>query len=180
MTVNNSTISSNSASYGGGIFSRAESYYADTLVAVTVNNSTISGNTAIQKGGGIFNFAYDYSGHPTQALVTLNNSTITGNSAANGGGVYTGRLSGTASTYLHRSLVSGNSAGTGDELASAGAATSTWPTTTCSATAAIPTPRPFTMLRPALPTSPPPAMAPIPPTCRTFSLPHWPTTVARR
>ncbi|MCO5183905.1 MAG: hypothetical protein M9965_08205, partial [Anaerolineae bacterium] len=120
VTVNNSTISSNSASYGGGIFSRAESYYADTLVAVTVNNSTISGNTAIQKGGGIFNFAYDYSGHPTQALVTLNNSTITGNSAANGGGVYTGRLSGTASTYLHRSLVSGNSAGTGDELASAG------------------------------------------------------------
>ena len=45
VTVNNSTVSDNSAgSYGGGIS-------ADNL---TVNNSTITGNSALAVGGGIF------------------------------------------------------------------------------------------------------------------------------
>ncbi|MBR8840299.1 MAG: hypothetical protein DSM106950_41490 [Stigonema ocellatum SAG 48.90 = DSM 106950] len=45
-TVNNSTISGNSATDGGGIYN---------LFGNTVNNSTISGNSAGLDGGGIYN-----------------------------------------------------------------------------------------------------------------------------
>ncbi|MCO5186983.1 MAG: hypothetical protein M9918_02090 [Anaerolineae bacterium] len=119
VTVNDSTISGNSAQSGGGILSFARSLGSATLVTVTVNNSTISGNTATSGGGGVYNYAYEGIG-PPQATITLNNSTLTGNSAAIGGGVYSLQYSGTANTYLHRSIVSGNSATVGDELVSAG------------------------------------------------------------
>ena len=71
MTVQNSTLSGNSATYGGGIFE-----YGGT---VTVENSTLSGNSALI-GGGIHN----------DGTVTVQNSTISGNSAATAAASTTG------------------------------------------------------------------------------------------
>ena len=80
-TVNNCTISGNSAVYGGGAYEG------------TVNNCVISENSAEYGGGGA------YEG-------TVNNSTISGNSADIGGG-------GTESSTVNNSTISGNSAGSG-------------------------------------------------------------------
>jgi uncharacterized repeat protein (TIGR01451 family) len=93
LTLNNSTISHNSAIYsssGGGIY---------TFAALTLNNCTVSSNTA-SSGGGIF----AYGG---VSIVVLNNSTVSGNTAsANGGGV---RLMGHSVT-LQNSILAGNTA----------------------------------------------------------------------
>lgn len=78
VTLNNVTVSGNTASaVGGGIFSQGN----DTL---TLNGSTtITGNTSGRRGGGIFNWV---------GTVTLNDSaTITGNTATgrhDGGGIF--------------------------------------------------------------------------------------------
>ncbi|NLE37455.1 MAG: cadherin-like domain-containing protein, partial [Pirellulaceae bacterium] len=98
LTVANSTVSRNSASDGGGVYSTGLS--SDTSVlnstvlgnsasygggicgvgAVTVSNSIVSGNTASLLGGGIFG----------SSTLHVANSTIAGNSAMRwGGGVYT-------------------------------------------------------------------------------------------
>jgi hypothetical protein len=74
VTVNDSTISSNNAVQGGGIFLLAEAL--GEFSKATVNRSTISGNTASQNGGGIYN----------NGILFVSNSTISGNSATNGGG----------------------------------------------------------------------------------------------
>ncbi|MBC8447965.1 MAG: right-handed parallel beta-helix repeat-containing protein [Chloroflexi bacterium] len=73
VTLNNSTIISNTAAWcGGGIYNKG---------TVTLNNSTISSNHANGGGGGIHN----YPG----STVTLNNSTISNNSADwRGGGIW--------------------------------------------------------------------------------------------
>ena len=71
-TMNNGTISNNTADRGGGISS--------TGVNITINGGTISGNTAIENGGGV----YFYS----NTNFTMNNGTISNNTANNGGGVY--------------------------------------------------------------------------------------------
>ena len=70
VSVTNSTLSGNSASFGGGI------YASSATVAVT--NSTLSGNSAIS-GGGIY---------ARSATVSVTNSTLSGNSANYGGGIY--------------------------------------------------------------------------------------------
>ncbi|MDB5076917.1 MAG: hypothetical protein JWO42_3096, partial [Chloroflexi bacterium] len=67
LTVSNSTLSGNSATFGGGINN------AGTL---TVSNSTLGGNSA-PSGGGILNFG----------SLTVSNSTLGGNSATHGGGI---------------------------------------------------------------------------------------------
>jgi len=93
LTVNNSTISGNTASSpsgGGGNYN---------TVTLTVTNSTISGNTETEGGGGgggIFN----------DGTLTVTNSTISGNSATNGGGIfnYFGTLT------VNNSTISGNTA----------------------------------------------------------------------
>ena len=94
MTVTDSTISGNTASYeGGGIYNNGGT--------MTVTDSTISGNTAGSNGGGgIFN----YSG-----TMTVADSTISGNTASSGGGGITnaGTMTVTDST------ISGNSTGSG-------------------------------------------------------------------
>jgi filamentous hemagglutinin family protein len=94
LTVNNSTISGNTASYGG-------IYNADG--DLTVNNSTISGNTGTL-GGGI----------GSGGNLKVNNSTISGNTVGrgNGGGIhkFRGNLS------ISNSLVAGNSAIRGREV----------------------------------------------------------------
>jgi len=80
LTLNHSTISNNTADYGGGIYN-----YWNTAV-LTLNNSTVSDNTAGAKGGGISN---------NRGTLTLNNSTVSGNTATGGaepndggGGIY--------------------------------------------------------------------------------------------
>ena len=73
-TVNNSTISGNSAASGGGV-SIVTSYGGN----ITINNSTISGNSA-ESGGGISGQS-SYGGS-----IVVKNSTISGNFAQESGG----------------------------------------------------------------------------------------------
>jgi hypothetical protein len=103
LTLNNCTLSGNSAGVGGGIFNNAATYgYPGTL---TLNNCTLSGNSA-GIGGGIYN---DGSFHG-YATLTLNNCTLSGNSAGAGGGIYSDGANGTAMLWLLGCTLSGNSA----------------------------------------------------------------------
>jgi cellobiose-specific phosphotransferase system component IIA len=99
LTLNNSTLTANTASTGGGIFNNRGT--------VTVSNSTLSGNTASNSGGGSFN---------NRGTVTVSNSTLTANTAFFGGGIFN---SGTVN--LARSLISGNNAPSEAEIYNAGA-----------------------------------------------------------
>jgi predicted outer membrane repeat protein len=93
LTVNNSTLSDNSATYyGGGIYS---------LGTLTVSNSTLSGNSAGIGGGGIYN-TYNYLN-----TLTVSNSTLSGNSASEGAGI----LNFFGTLTVSNSTLSGNSAG---------------------------------------------------------------------
>ena len=79
VTINNTTISGNTARNGGGIISCSGAYGESS---VTINNSTISGNIA-NRGGGVSNNGYScgfYSRGPSNLF--LNNSLIAGNQAA--------------------------------------------------------------------------------------------------
>jgi hypothetical protein len=73
MTLENSSVTGNSAGGGGGIFNGR---------SLTLEpGSRMTGNTAGSKGGGIFNRAF--------ATATLkSNSRVTGNTAATGGGIF--------------------------------------------------------------------------------------------
>lgn len=118
LTVNNSTISGNSALYGGGIFALPGS-------DVTITDSTVSANSAKYDGGGIYNdggtvtiinstvsdnYANDNGGgiFNTGSTANINYSTLSGNSAANGGGVFSSCSPG--SVNIINSTLSGNSA----------------------------------------------------------------------
>lgn len=109
------TVSYNSANFGGGIASRGEltvsgsnvSYNSSTSYAggignaagvLTVSVSTISHNTAVNEGGGIYN---------SNAL-TVSASTLSYNSARDGGGIFTAD----GSVTVSKSTVSGNSVST--------------------------------------------------------------------
>ena len=71
MTINNCTVSGNSAGLGGGIFNGG---------TLTIANSTVSGNSA-STGGGTYN-----DGAGTE---TITNSTFSGNMATpSGGGIF--------------------------------------------------------------------------------------------
>jgi hypothetical protein len=79
LTVADSTIKENTATYGGGIFNAS---FFDSLFgssSVTVRDSTLTGNKAAQ-GAGIYNDAFDTT------LDVLGNSTLSGNIASNSGG----------------------------------------------------------------------------------------------
>lgn len=90
LTINNSTLSGNSAASGGGI---------STLVAtLSVSNSTISGNLAGPYGGGINN---------SGGTLTVSNSTISGNSVDSFGG----GINNDGNFTISNSTISGNSAG---------------------------------------------------------------------
>jgi Ca2+-binding RTX toxin-like protein len=141
-TINilNSTISNNSATFGGGIinwgyideFSVDEyidgkyvkkSYLYDVRSNINLNNTTISGNTSLSSGGGIYNTPL--------GDININNSTITNNTAdsnndgvGDGGGIYNqanGGVSGFAdgkigvkNTIIAGNFDSPNNAGTGN------------------------------------------------------------------
>ena len=107
LTLNNSTVSNNSAgTSGGGIFSDGESLGNATLAA---NSSTVSGNTAVFGGGGVYS-----SGQAGSATMTLNNSTFSGNSANSfAGGIYNNGFAGNATLAISNSTLTGNSASSG-------------------------------------------------------------------
>jgi CSLREA domain-containing protein len=96
-TLNNSTVSNNTAGNGAGGIYNGSTYSAGT---VNLNNSTISGNlTGTDGGGGIYNSA---------GTVTITNSTLAGNRAtANGGGIY--NRSGTVT--LGNTIIANSSSG---------------------------------------------------------------------
>ena len=108
LTVTNSTITSNAATYsgpysrgggGGGVL------HVDATLTVT--NSTISGNTAHYGGGVVI----------INGTVSLLNSTITGNTASSsGGGIHNGILYNYGTLTLTRTLISGNTAPSGPEI----------------------------------------------------------------
>ncbi len=99
LSVSNSTISGNSAFYGGGGIASG-SY-------LTIVNSTISGNSAGDSGGGIA------TGGPVQ----ITNSTISDNSAANSGG---GIANGGHPAAIANTTLSGNSASSGGGIYNVG------------------------------------------------------------
>jgi serine/threonine protein kinase/type II secretory pathway predicted ATPase ExeA len=129
LTLINSTVSNNSAQYGGGIYN-----YQGTL---TVTNSTISGNKAVGKnntGGGILDTGQLYlanstiSGNMTdnngggitffgdQATVTF--CTIYDNTAQNGGGLSIQNVQERQShVKIRNSIVAGNHAPVGADIA---------------------------------------------------------------
>jgi hypothetical protein len=106
LSVTNSTVSGNSASFsGGGIYN-----VSGTL---TVTNSTVSGNSVTGTsggGGGIFHFG---------GTLTVAASTFSGNSASVGGSILgnSGNVNVNATAAVTNSTFSGNSAGRGGGIA---------------------------------------------------------------
>ena len=91
LMLTNSTVSGNSGTYGGGIYSNG---------ALTITNSVLSDNSAANTGGGIY--AIDSS----PFTMTIINSTISGNaSASSGGGIWSAET-----LTITNSTLSGNSA----------------------------------------------------------------------
>src|SRR3989337_2081110 len=91
VTLNNCTLSGNSA-YGGGAISSA-------FGSVTVNDSILSNNTTSDYGGGALDTFH--------GSVLLSNSTIAGNSAGHGGGITTDAG---AMVSISNSTLAGNTA----------------------------------------------------------------------
>ena len=91
LTLTGSTVSGNSAIFGGGLFNRGGT--------LTVIDSEISGNSATFDGGGLWN----YSGS-----LTVSGSTVTGNSAIRDGGGLFNREGGTLT--VAGSTITGNAA----------------------------------------------------------------------
>ena len=121
LTLTGSTISGNSALFGGGLFNGGGTLtLTDSTISgnstlfdggglwnyngtLTVTNSTISGNDANRDGGGLFN--------RDGGTVEVSDSTISGNTASDGGGGLENIGGGTLT--VTNSTISGNSAGDG-------------------------------------------------------------------
>ena len=121
LTVSNSTISSNTALLGGGIYNFgtltissstvADNFspsgsgggiYNTNLGTLTITNSTISGNHVSGVGAGVENGG---------GRLTINNTTIGGNFAGLYGGGVVNFISSEGFTNIANSTISGNSAG---------------------------------------------------------------------
>jgi hypothetical protein len=114
-TIIGSTLSGNSATYGGGIAN--ESTNNGFPATLTVSGSTLISNSA-SYGGGIYNFG--------ATLTVANSSTVSGNSATYGGGIYNeafliGALPG--SVTLRDSVLTGNLATDGGAIYNVAGAT---------------------------------------------------------
>ena len=104
LTINNSTLSGNSATDGGAILNDGGGGFGGSAT-LTINNSTLTGNSSAYHGGVIYNKGYSGS-----ATLTINNSTLSGNSAtAFGGGIYNFGDYGSAILTINNSTLSGNS-----------------------------------------------------------------------
>ncbi|MGI8425866.1 MAG: choice-of-anchor Q domain-containing protein [Actinomycetota bacterium] len=94
-TLLNTTVDSNSADFGGGIYTRDSG-------PLRLINSTVSGNSASCGGGGIDTFFF--------ATASLTNSTVSDNSAAcEGGGIL--RESNSGEVVLTTSIIANNPSG---------------------------------------------------------------------
>lgn len=137
LTVNNSTVSGNTAtgSWGGGIFN-------DSSRTLIINNSTFNDNTASLSGGigsfgamtidsstltgnsGLFGGGYRISN--CTGATTINNTTISGNTASNtGGGVYSYNCTQT----IRNSTITNNTSIANSATSSGGVASNTGATT---------------------------------------------------
>ena len=92
LSVSTSTIESNTASSGGGIWNKSGS--------VTVSSSVVNGNTASSYGGGLM----------SETTATIQDSTVANNTAYLGGGLFNG---GSGTMTVTGSTISGNSTGDG-------------------------------------------------------------------
>ena len=107
LTLINSQVFRNRASYGAGIYNNAQSGAVKSIL--TVVNSQIFENTALVDGGGIYNDGRN--NQDKTAILTLTNSQIFGNTAANGGGIYNdGREGGAAFATITNSQIFANKA----------------------------------------------------------------------
>jgi hypothetical protein len=101
LRIQKSTVSDNTAGYGGGIF-----FYTGSLLLL---NSTVSDNTASDDGGGI-----ELYGAPFGDGFIIRNSTISGNTAAgDGGGIMIESLaspSGDTTLLVQNSTITNNAA----------------------------------------------------------------------
>ncbi len=131
------TISGNTASLGGGVYSRDTVIIDDctisgntstnslggglatntssTTVTQRIRNSTISGNSAAGDGGGIVVFHFAASG-----TFTVQNCTITANTAGSGAGGGIARPTSTVTIAIESSIVSGNTNAAAPDISSAG------------------------------------------------------------
>ena len=124
-TIQNCTVTKNTAKYGGGIWVDTDSSTTTAAAGTaTIQNSTISGNVATGAGqsgggGGVYSWTY--------GVMTIQNNTITGNSAASrvGGGIELWKDHGTV--ILDSNTVSGNTSsyggGIGGRISTDGTAT---------------------------------------------------------
>jgi CSLREA domain-containing protein len=125
VTINNSTISGNTASSGGGIYNSANCPCSGSGSSATatliINNSTISGNNS-GFGGGITNSSGGF--HDT-AVLTITNSTISGNNVTTsvggsgfGSGIANHEFGNTNPIALRNSIIAGNllNSGTANDI----------------------------------------------------------------
>jgi predicted outer membrane repeat protein len=131
LTLNNSTLSNNSAPLGGAIFSDG---------TLTLNNSTVANNFANYNGGGVNNYGQltlisstisgNTAGNATSTntngggifnagALTISTCTITGNTAANGGGVESISVLTVNSSTLTTNRAYNNGGGIDHQLSSA-------------------------------------------------------------
>ena len=95
ITISSSTISGNSAPFGGGGI-------ASTRGAITLTSSTVSSNSSIGSGGGIFAFS-----GPT----SLTNSTVASNTSGGEGGGFFGLDAGAGPLLtIQNTIIAGNTA----------------------------------------------------------------------
>ena len=100
LKITNNTISNNSASNGGGVYSYDSSSYS----TVTISGNIISNNTASSDGGGIYSSTLS----PQDSIVTISGNTISNNTASNGGGIYSSSSSFSSGLNNYAGTISGN------------------------------------------------------------------------
>lgn len=112
LSVNNCTLSGNSAALGGAIFSNSMDGGSASL---SINNSTITANSVSFAGAGIFSGGGFLDVAPAgHATVSINNSALTNNrSLGYGGGIFADGLVGNATLTINNSFIDGNSAAFG-------------------------------------------------------------------
>ncbi|MGB0562864.1 MAG: DUF4347 domain-containing protein [Spirulinaceae cyanobacterium] len=107
LTVNNSTISGNSAADDGGAI---QSFNASANIAtVTLTNTTVASNTAGGNGGGLSNTTFTNAA-ANSAVMNIINSTVSNNTANVGGGVASlgQNANNSAVVNITNSTISGN------------------------------------------------------------------------
>jgi hypothetical protein len=120
-TLTNSTITSNTArDAGGGIYNGSDttSYGASlTLDGTTVSDNVAGGTTTQSYGGGLFD-----TGRPgVAAVANVTNSRFTANHAVSGGGIWVSGTGQTATVDLTGTRIDHNTAGGGGGIAMDGA-----------------------------------------------------------